>query len=85
MIRIETLSQSLRSFNSLEIPAFIQYNYFQYNYFINKIDDYIDMWPRSYALGIFGTQKIDIHFNRFYNMLMDFELVAGCNVNYFKY
>lgn len=81
MVRIETLSQSLRSINGAEIPAIVQYNYFQFNHFISKIDDYVDMWPRSYALGIFGTQKIDVHFNRFRNVLMDFELVAGCSVS----
>lgn len=81
MVRIETLSQSLRWSDYL-VPAVIQYNYFQFNRFLKSInDDYVDMWPRSYAVGIFGTQKIDVHFNRFRNVLMDFELVAGCKVS----
>ncbi|KAI1717620.1 scavenger receptor cysteine-rich domain-containing protein [Ditylenchus destructor] len=67
MFRMETLSQSLRS-EDREIPAFIQYNYFQFNHFLKKIDDYVDMWPRSFAVGIFGVQKAEVHYNKFRNI-----------------
>lgn len=80
MVRIHTDSHSLRS-GGIEMPAYIQFNYFQFNRFIKNIDDYIDMRPRSYTVGIFGTQLADIHFNRFKNPLMDFELVTGCTVS----
>lgn len=82
MVRVETLSQSLRWSNNL-VRGEIQYNYFQFNRYLKLLhDDYVDMWPRSYAVGIFGTQKIDVHFNRFRNVLMDFELVSGCKVSF---
>uniref|UniRef100_A0A183C0J1 SRCR domain-containing protein n=1 Tax=Globodera pallida TaxID=36090 RepID=A0A183C0J1_GLOPA len=74
MVRMETTGQLLRA---EEVPAQIQYNYFQFNRFLHPTDDYVEMWPRSYTLGIFGIQKVDIHFNRFKNVLMDFELVAA--------
>lgn len=81
MVRIETSSQSLRWGENL-VKAEIQYNYFQFNHYLKNLnEDYVDMWPRSYALGIFGTQKIDVHFNRFRNVLIDFELIAGCKVS----
>jgi hypothetical protein len=76
---MDTDSHSLRS-GGIEMPGYIQYNYFQFNRFIDTVDDYVDMRPRSYAVGIFGTQLIDIHFNRFKNPLIDFEIVAGCTV-----
>ncbi|KIH52266.1 hypothetical protein ANCDUO_17633, partial [Ancylostoma duodenale] len=41
-------------------------------------EDYVDSWPRSYAVGVFGSQKAEIHFNQFKNPLMDFEVVSGC-------
>uniref|UniRef100_A0A914HL06 SRCR domain-containing protein n=1 Tax=Globodera rostochiensis TaxID=31243 RepID=A0A914HL06_GLORO len=74
MVRMETTGQLLRA---EEVPAQIQYNYFQFNRFLHPTDDYVEMWPRSYTLGIFGIQKVDIHFNRFKNVLLDFELVAA--------
>ncbi|KAL3080363.1 hypothetical protein niasHT_038403 [Heterodera trifolii] len=74
MIRMETTSQHLRAD---EAPAQIQYNYFQFNRFLHPTDDYAEMWPRSYTIGIFGAQKVAIHFNRFKNVLLDFELVAA--------
>ncbi|EGT45297.1 hypothetical protein CAEBREN_07064 [Caenorhabditis brenneri] len=74
MIKIDATSQYLRQ---IDVPSFIQYNYIEKNKFIRQRADYVDMWPRSYAVGVFGAQKIDVHFNRFYNELMDFELVSG--------
>lgn len=76
---MDTNSHSLRT-GANDVPAFIQYNYFQFNHYIKKLEDYVDSWPRSYAVGVFGVQKADVHFNRFRNALMDFELVAGCKV-----
>ncbi|GMS79584.1 hypothetical protein PENTCL1PPCAC_1759, partial [Pristionchus entomophagus] len=76
MIRTHMTSHSLRSL-AASIPSFIQYNYLQFNHFIKKAEGYVDMWPRSYAIGCFGSQKIDVHFNRVKNVLMDFEMVAG--------
>lgn len=79
MLKIESSSQSIRS-EGREMSAFVQYNYFQFNRFLRPpIDkDYTDMWPRSYAIGVFGTQFVEVHFNRLRNVLMDFEFVAGC-------
>ncbi|CAL2046926.1 unnamed protein product [Caenorhabditis brenneri] len=74
MIKIDATSQYLRQ---IDVPSFVQYNYIEKNKFIRQRADYVDMWPRSYAVGVFGAQKIDVHFNRFYNELMDFELVSG--------
>ncbi|KAI6213056.1 hypothetical protein M3Y94_00104200 [Aphelenchoides besseyi] len=77
MVRVKTDSQSLRN-GGKEVPSYIQFNYIQFNWFIQQGDDYVDMYPRSYAVGAFGTQKVDIHYNRLKNPLMDFEIVAGC-------
>ncbi|KAI6192849.1 hypothetical protein M3Y99_01913900 [Aphelenchoides fujianensis] len=77
MVRVKTDSHSLRS-GGMEIPSFIQFNYFQFNWFLQQGDDYVDMYPRSFAVGVFGSQKVDVHYNRLKNPLMDFELVAGC-------
>ncbi|CAD5226291.1 unnamed protein product [Bursaphelenchus okinawaensis] len=74
MVKIDTDSQYLRP---SEIPSYVQFNYFQFNKFVHSLDDYVDSWPRSYCVGAFGTQKIDIHYNRLKNKLMDFEIVAG--------
>ncbi|GMR58343.1 hypothetical protein PMAYCL1PPCAC_28538, partial [Pristionchus mayeri] len=76
MVRVHTTSHSLRSL-AAPIPAFVQYNYFLFNHFIKKVEEYVDMWPRSYAVGCFGSQKIDVHFNRFKNVLLDFEIITG--------
>lgn len=81
MLKLKTLSQTQRS----NIKAFIQYNYFLKNHFIRTIDDYVIMWPRSFAVGVFGTQLADVHFNRFRNVLLDFELVSGCKVSVYYY
>ncbi|MCP9262754.1 Scavenger receptor cysteine-rich domain protein [Dirofilaria immitis] len=35
------------------------------------------MWPRSFTIGIFGSQLANIHFNRLRNVLFDFELISG--------
>ncbi|CAD6189688.1 unnamed protein product [Caenorhabditis auriculariae] len=80
MIKLDIMSQYLKM---LHVPAFIQYNYIEHNHFIKPKSDYVDMWPRSYAVGVFGAQKIDIHFNRFKNLLIDFELVSGCKYTQF--
>ncbi|KAK0410181.1 hypothetical protein QR680_004996 [Steinernema hermaphroditum] len=76
LIKVNIESHSLRNMGA-EIPAFIQYNYFQFNEFLNSSQDYVDMSPRSFAVGLFGAQRIDVHFNRFSNKLLDFELVGG--------
>uniref|UniRef100_A0A0N4ZT88 SRCR domain-containing protein n=1 Tax=Parastrongyloides trichosuri TaxID=131310 RepID=A0A0N4ZT88_PARTI len=81
IIRVNIESHTLKDHGS-EVESYIQRNYLQYNTYINNIDDYVDMWPRSYAIGIFGLQKIDVHFNRFRNYLMDFELVAGLKTKF---
>ncbi|KAK6754795.1 hypothetical protein RB195_013653 [Necator americanus] len=75
LLRMGINSQSLKN---LFVDAFIQYNYFLHNYFIKANEDYVDSWPRSYAVGIFGSQKAEIHFNQFRNPLMDFEVISGC-------
>ncbi|CAP36001.2 Protein CBG18580 [Caenorhabditis briggsae] len=74
MIKIDATSQYLRQ---IDVPSYVRYNYIEKNKFIRQRADYVDMWPRSYALGVFGAQKIEVHFNRFFNELMDFELVSG--------
>ncbi|KAF1753039.1 hypothetical protein GCK72_019595 [Caenorhabditis remanei] len=74
MIKIDATSQYLKQ---VDVPSYVRYNYIEKNTFIRQRADYVDMWPRSYALGVFGSQKIDVHFNRFFNDLMDFELVSG--------
>ncbi|GMT10248.1 hypothetical protein PFISCL1PPCAC_1545 [Pristionchus fissidentatus] len=76
MVRTHITSHSLRSLAG-PIPAFIQYNYLQFNHFVKKKEEYVDMWPRSYAIGCYGSQKIDVHFNRVKNDLLDFEMVTG--------
>jgi hypothetical protein len=78
MVRVDTDSHSLRT-GGIDLPSFIQFNYFQFNRFSNG--DYVDMYPRSYTVGVFGTQLVDIHYNRLKNPLMDFEIVAGCTVS----
>ncbi|EYC44991.1 hypothetical protein Y032_0443g1557 [Ancylostoma ceylanicum] len=75
LVRMGITSQSVRN---LLVNAFIQYNYFLHNYFIKANEDYVDSWPRSYAVGVFGSQKAEIHFNQFKNPLMDFEVISGC-------
>ncbi|VDO43648.1 unnamed protein product [Haemonchus placei] len=75
LVRIEITSQSIRN---LLVDAYIQYNYFLHNHFIKANEDYVDSWPRSFAVGVFGTQKVDIHFNQLRNPLLDFEVVSGC-------
>lgn len=44
-------------------------------------EDYVDSWPRSFAVGVFGAQKVDIHFNQLRNPMLDFEVVSGCRVS----
>uniref|UniRef100_A0A7E4VD53 SRCR domain-containing protein n=1 Tax=Panagrellus redivivus TaxID=6233 RepID=A0A7E4VD53_PANRE len=77
LVKMDISSSSLR-FGGDHVPAYIQYNYFERNFFITKVEDYVDTWPRSFAVGVFGAQKADVHFNRLSNALMDFEVVAGC-------
>lgn len=77
MIKLDATSQYLRQ---IDVPSYVQYNYIEKNRFINQRGDYVDMWPRSYALGVFGSQKVEVHFNRFFNELIDFELVSGAKV-----
>lgn len=76
LLKLDIRSQSLRG----KVPAFIQYNYFTKNNFLRRAEDYVDMWPRSFAVGIFGAQLADVHFNRLRNLLLDFELVSGAKV-----
>uniref|UniRef100_A0A0M3IM39 SRCR domain-containing protein n=1 Tax=Ascaris lumbricoides TaxID=6252 RepID=A0A0M3IM39_ASCLU len=73
-LKVDIQSQSLRG----TVPSLIQYNYLLKNRFISTTGDYVDSWPRSFAVGIFGAQLAEIHFNRFKNVLIDFELVSGC-------
>uniref|UniRef100_A0A915PUQ6 SRCR domain-containing protein n=1 Tax=Setaria digitata TaxID=48799 RepID=A0A915PUQ6_9BILA len=73
MLKMNIKSHSLRS----SVAAWIQYNYFVQNYFLRNTDDYVDVWPRSFAIGIFGSQLADVHFNRLRNVLFDFELISG--------
>lgn len=82
MVRLEADSHSLRS-GGIDMPSYIQYNYFQFNRFIQSTEEFVDNYPRSYTVGVFGSQLIDIHYNRLKNPLMDFELVAGCTVRFF--
>ncbi|WKY09273.1 hypothetical protein Q1695_001993 [Nippostrongylus brasiliensis] len=75
MVKMSITSQSIRN---LLVNAYIQYNYFLHNHFIKANEDYVDSWPRSFAVGVFGSQKVDVHFNQLRNPLMDFEVVSGC-------
>ena len=59
MFRIEALSQSLR-FAGREVVAQLQFNYFQFNHFLRTNDEYTDMWPRSYTVGVFGVQLVQV-------------------------
>ncbi|KJH48100.1 hypothetical protein DICVIV_05806 [Dictyocaulus viviparus] len=79
LLKIAITSQAVRY---VLVNAYIQYNYFLHNHFIKANEDYVDSWPRSYAIGIFGSQKIEIHFNQLRNPLLDFEVVSGCKVGY---
>uniref|UniRef100_A0A8R1DMH6 SRCR domain-containing protein n=1 Tax=Caenorhabditis japonica TaxID=281687 RepID=A0A8R1DMH6_CAEJA len=74
MLKIDATSHYLKT---IDVPSFVRYNYIEKNSFIKQRADYVDMWPRSYALGVFGSQKVNVHFNRFFNELMDFEFVSG--------
>ncbi|TKR61179.1 hypothetical protein L596_028324 [Steinernema carpocapsae] len=76
MIKVNIESHALFNFKK-EVPAFIQYNYVQFNDYLSGMEDYVVTWPRSYAVGLFGSQYVDVHFNRLGNTLLDFELVAG--------
>lgn len=69
-------SHSLRN----KVTAWIQYNYFTQNGFLRDMEEYVDMWPRSFTIGIFGSQLANIHFNRLWNILFDFELISGAKV-----
>lgn len=51
MVRVETDSHSLRS-GGLDMPSYIQFNYFQFNRFIRSLEEYVDMYPRSYTIGL---------------------------------
>ncbi|CAG9540523.1 unnamed protein product, partial [Cercopithifilaria johnstoni] len=80
MLKMDIRSHSLRD----KVTAWIQYNYFLQNGFLSNIEEYVDMWPRSFTIGIFGSQLANIHFNRLRNVLFDFELISGAksaNVN----
>lgn len=80
MVRVRSESQSLRH-GSQQIPSYIQYNYIQSNWYIDEDGEYVDNRPRSFAVGAFGLQRVDIHYNRLRNALMDFEVVTGCRVS----
>uniref|UniRef100_A0A183G227 SRCR domain-containing protein n=1 Tax=Heligmosomoides polygyrus TaxID=6339 RepID=A0A183G227_HELPZ len=75
MVKMAITSQSVRN---LLVSAYIQYNYFLHNRFVKTNEDYVDSWPRSFAVGVFGAQKVDIHFNQLRNPMLDFEVVSGC-------
>ncbi|CAI2352995.1 unnamed protein product [Caenorhabditis sp. 36 PRJEB53466] len=74
MLKIDATSQYLRA---VDVASLVRYNYIEKNAFIRKRADYVDMWPRSFALGVFGAQRVEVHFNRLSNELIDFELVSG--------
>uniref|UniRef100_A0A915K0I4 SRCR domain-containing protein n=1 Tax=Romanomermis culicivorax TaxID=13658 RepID=A0A915K0I4_ROMCU len=58
------------------------FNYFEQNYFLANDQPKIEHYPRSYALGIFGVQKVNVSYNNIHNPLFDFELISGLiNVN----
>ncbi|VDM98808.1 unnamed protein product, partial [Thelazia callipaeda] len=73
MLKMDIKSHSLRE----KVLAWIGYNYFTQNQFLHHEEDYVDNWPRSFAIGIFGAQVADVHFNRLWNTLFDFELISG--------
>ncbi|VDK79012.1 unnamed protein product, partial [Onchocerca ochengi] len=73
MLKMDIRSHSLRG----KVTAWIQYNYFMQNGFLRDTEEYVDMWPRSFTIGIFGSQLANIHFNRLRNILFDFELISG--------
>ncbi|VDM08815.1 unnamed protein product [Wuchereria bancrofti] len=73
MLKMNIRSHSLRN----KVAAWIQYNYFIQNGFLRNTEEYVDMWPRSFTIGIFGSQLANIHFNRLWNILFDFELISG--------
>ena len=83
MIRVRTDSHSVRS-GGFDVRSYIQFNYIQNNWFIEAGGDYVDNRPRSFAIGAFGVQLVDIHYNRLKNALMDFEVVAGCKASLFS-
>ncbi|VDN87149.1 unnamed protein product [Brugia pahangi] len=76
MLKMNIRSHSLRN----KATAWIQYNYFVQNSFLRNTQEYVDMWPRSFTIGIFGSQLANIHFNRLWNILFDFELISGAKV-----
>ncbi|CDW52478.1 Deleted in malignant brain tumors 1 protein [Trichuris trichiura] len=65
------------------VPCRVHRNYFFDNYFLTPEDNYVDNWPRSFALGLFGVQNVEVHFNNFRNTLLDFEVVAGLRTTMF--
>lgn len=73
----EAHSQSVKN---RSFTAEIFYNYFMQNYFLGPEQNYVDYFPRSYALGMFGAQKLNVSYNNFQNELLDFELVTGLTV-----
>jgi hypothetical protein len=62
------------------VPAAIRYNYFESNYIVSSRAQLVATWPRSYAVGVFGVQPVNINFNRFDNQLIDFECVVALRV-----
>ncbi|VBB30847.1 unnamed protein product [Acanthocheilonema viteae] len=74
MLKMDILSHSL---HDKVVTAWIQHNYFMENGFLHSAEEYVDMWPRSFTIGIFGSQLANIHFNRLRNILFDFELISG--------
>lgn len=74
-------SHSLRD----KVTAWIRYNYFQRNGFLRDTEEYVDTWPRSFTIGIFGSQLANVHFNRLHNILFDFELISGAKVSLYSY
>ncbi|VDM92148.1 unnamed protein product [Litomosoides sigmodontis] len=73
MVKMDIRSHSLRN----KVTAWIRHNYFLRNGFLHNTEEYVDMWPRSFTIGIFGSQLANIHFNRLRNVLFDFELISG--------
>lgn len=74
MFSYNILSQSI---TKQFVPARMWYNYIEQNYFLNIDQPVVESWPRSYAIGLLGLQKVNISYNNVNNPLLDFEIVVG--------
>lgn len=69
-----------RPINRDSVPAYIRYNYFEANYLVNTIEQLVATWPRSFCVGVFGLQSVDVNYNRLSNTLLDFEAIVALRV-----